>query len=476
MAERIIPVILCGGSGSRLWPMSRRLLPKQFLPLAGPRTLFQDTVLRTRRLADGSKPIVVANVEHRFLAAEQLQELGAKPLALLLEPVGRNTAPAIAVAALQAAHEPDAILVVQPSDHVIGDAASFEAALQAALGPARDGFLVTFGIPPTGPATGYGYIEIGQPLAASAAFRIQRFVEKPKLEQATKLVADGKHLWNSGMFVFRGQRFLEELGRLQPEMLARAREALERGARDLDFVRLDEEAFAACPAKSIDYAVMEHTRHGAVIRADMAWTDVGSWSALWEIGTKDAAGNVTQGEVALRDAKNCYVYAGDRHVSLLGTEDVVVVETDDAVLVAARSRAEEVKDVVEQLARTQSTQHVSHSRVHRPWGSFQSIDAGPGFQVKRLIVKPGHKISLQLHRKRAEHWVVVSGVARVTRGERVFDLNVNESTYIPVGTKHRLENLGPAPLIIIEVQSGPYLGEDDIERFEDSYNRDSSSR
>jgi mannose-1-phosphate guanylyltransferase/mannose-6-phosphate isomerase len=470
VADPIIPVILCGGSGSRLWPMSRRLLPKQFLPLAGPRTLFQDTVLRTRGLAGATGPIVVANVEHRFLAAEQLQELGARAHALLLEPVGRNTAPAIAVAALQAARDADAILVVQPSDHLIGNATAFEAALKAALGPAREGLLVTFGIPPTGPATGYGYIEIGEPLAAGG-FRIKRFVEKPKLERAKALVADGRHLWNSGMFVFRARRFLEELGRLQPEMLARAREALERGSKDLDFLRLDEKAFAACPANSIDYAVMEHTAHGAVIRAEMGWTDVGSWSALWEIGKKDAAGNVAQGEVALRDAKNCYVYAGERHVSLLGTEDVVVVETDDAVLVAARGRAEEVKDVVEQLARADSTQHVSHSRVHRPWGTFESIDSGQNFQVKRLMIKPGHRISLQLHRKRAEHWVVVSGLARVTRGDKVFDLNVNESTHIPVGTRHRLENPGPEPLVIIEVQSGAYLGEDDIERFEDSYNR-----
>ena len=275
VADPIIPVILCGGSGSRLWPMSRRLLPKQFLPLAGTRTLFQDTVLRTR----GSSPIVVANVEHRFLAAEQLQELGAKPHALLLEPIGRNTAPAIAVAALHAARETDAILVVQPSDHLIGDAAAFDKALKAAIATAQQGFLVTFGIPPTRPATGYGYIETGEPIEGTSALRIKRFVEKPKLERAKALVADGRHLWNSGMFVFRARRFLEELGRLQPEMLARAREALERGAKDLDFLRLDEKAFAACPANSIDYAVMEHTAHGAVIRADMGWTDVGSWSA-----------------------------------------------------------------------------------------------------------------------------------------------------------------------------------------------------
>jgi mannose-1-phosphate guanylyltransferase/mannose-6-phosphate isomerase len=470
MAEHIIPVILCGGSGSRLWPLSRRLLPKQFLPLAGEHTLFQDTVLRTRGIAGGASPIVIANLEHRFLAAEQLQELGAAPRALLLEPVGRNTAPAIAVAALHAARE-DAILVVQPSDHLIGDTKAFEQALKAAHTPAQKGFLVILGIPPTRSETGYGYIETGEPIAGTSAFRIRRFVEKPKLEQARKLLADGRHLWNSGMFVFRARRFLEELGRLQPEMLARAREALERGSKDLDFLRLEETAFAACPANSIDYAVMEHTAQGAVVRADMRWTDVGSWSALWEVGAKDDAGNVTQGDVALRDVKGCYVYAGERHVSLLGTEDIVVVETDDAVLVAARSRAEEVKDVVEQLARGESTQHVSHSRVHRPWGSFESIDSGPNFQTKRLMIKPGHKISLQLHRKRAEHWVVVSGLARVTRGDKVFDLQVNESTYIPVGTKHRLENPGTVPLIIIEVQSGSYLGEDDIERFEDSYRR-----
>ena len=476
MAQPIIPVILCGGSGSRLWPMSRTLLPKQFLPLAGERTLFQDTVLRTRGLAGSAGPIVVANTEQRFLAAEQLQELAAKPRALLLEPVGRNTAPAIAVAALHAASDADAILVVQPSDHLIGDAGAFAAALDAALVAARQGMLVTFGIPPTGAETGYGYIEIGEPLAGTHAFRIKRFVEKPKLEQARGLVAGGRHLWNSGLFVFRARRFLEELGRLQPEMLARAREALARGRQDMDFLRLDPAAFAACPANSIDYAVMEHTPHGAVVRAEMGWTDVGSWSALWDIGAKDAGGNVSKGDVALRDVKDSYVYAGARHVSVLGAESLVVVETDDAVLVASRARAQEVKEVVEQLARADSTRHVSHSRVHRPWGSFESLDAGPNFQVKRLTVKPGHKISLQLHRKRAEHWVVVSGLARVTCGDKVFDLKVNEATHIPVGTKHRLENPGPEPLVIIEVQSGSYLGEDDIERFEDSYNRDSSSR
>jgi mannose-1-phosphate guanylyltransferase/mannose-6-phosphate isomerase len=476
MASSVVPVILCGGSGSRLWPMSRRLLPKQFLPLVSDRTLFQDTALRTRGIANCGAPIVVTNAEQRFLAADQLADIAVAPRALLLEPAGRNTAPAVAAAALHAMREdPAAFLLVQPSDHVIGDVAAFHAAVAEAVAIAGDGYLVTFGEPPTAPASEYGYIEAGERIAGSA-FRIRRFVEKPSLEKARAFLAQGGFYWNSGMFVFQARRYVEELGRLQPAILDAVRKALDKATADLAFLRLDQDAFSASPANSVDYAVMERTDAGAMVRASMRWSDVGSWSALWDAGDKDSAGNVSRGDVALRDASDCYVHAGSRHVSVLGADNLVVVETDDAVLVAAKGRAQEVKDVVEQLNKSKRTEHVSHRRVHRPWGYYETTDAGPQFQVKRLMVKPGHKLSLQLHYKRAEHWVVVSGIARVTRGDEVFDLGRNQSTYIPIETKHRLENPGSEPLLIVEVQSGAYLGEDDIVRYEDSYNRDSTSR
>ena len=476
MATSLVPVILCGGSGSRLWPMSRRLLPKQFLPLVSERTLFQDTALRTRGIADCGAPIVVTNAEQRFLATDQLADVSVVPRALLLEPAGRNTAPAVAAAALHAMREdPAAFLLVQPSDHVIGDVAAFHAAVAEAVAVAGDGYLVTFGVPPTVPASEYGYIEAGERIAGSA-FRIRRFVEKPSLEKARAFLAQGGFYWNSGMFVFQARRYVEELGRLQPAILDAVRKALDKATADLGFLRLDKDAFAASPANSVDYAVMERTDAGAMVRASMRWSDVGSWSALWDAGDKDSAGNVTRGDVALRDASDCYVHAASRHVSVLGADNLVVVETDDAVLVAAKDRAQEVKDVVEQMSSSNRTEHISHRRVHRPWGYYETTDAGPHFQVKRLMVKPGHKLSLQLHHKRAEHWVVVSGTARVTRGDEVFDLGRNQSTYIPIETRHRLENPGSEPLLIVEVQSGAYLGEDDIVRYEDSYNRDSTSR
>ena len=471
MPAPLVPVILCGGSGSRLWPMSRRLLPKQFLPLVGERTLFQDTALRTRGVPGAGAPIVITNAEQRFLAADQLAEIGIEARALLLEPAGRNTAPAVAAAALHVVRtDPAALLLVQPSDHVIGDLAAFQAAVAEAMAAAQEGYLVTFGMPPTEPASGYGYIEAGEAIRGNT-FRIRRFIEKPSVEKARALLAQGGFFWNSGMFVFQARRYLEELGRLNPAMLQAVRTALERATTDLAFLRLDKDAFGACPADSVDYAVMERTAAGAMVRAAMGWSDVGSWSALWEVGAKDGARNVARGDVELRDASGCYVHANGRHVSVLGARDLVVVETDDAVLVAAKERAQEVKEVVENLDRANRSEHVSHTRVHRPWGYYESVDAGPGFQVKRLMIKPGHKLSLQLHHQRAEHWVVVAGTARVTRGDEVFDLQRNQSTYIPLGAKHRLENAGAEPLLIVEVQSGSYLGEDDIVRFEDSYNR-----
>ena len=473
MRERIVPVILCGGSGSRLWPMSRRLLPKQFLPLVTEHTLLQDTVLRLRGLEECDPPVVVLNNEHRFLAAEQLQALGVTPRSMLLEPVGRNTAPAVAAAALRvASEEPDAVLLVLPADHRIGDVPAFQQAVRKAAAIARQGLLVTFGIAPTFPATGFGYIEAGDPIAPHQdAFRIRRFVEKPDAARAQAFVDQGGYFWNGGMIAFTAGAFLGELGRLRSDILGATRTALANATRDLDFLRLERDAFSTCPADSIDYAVMERTALGAVVRADIGWSDVGSWSALWETGTRDKAGNVSRGDVWLHDAARCYVRADGRHVSVLGAEDLVIVETSDALLVAARERAQDVKEVVERLDRQHRSEHVSHTRVYRPWGYYETVDAGERFQVKRLMVKPGHGLSLQLHRKRAEHWVVVSGSATVTRGEETMTLAENQSTFIPVGTKHRLQNLSDTPVFLIEVQSGSYLGEDDIERFDDRYGR-----
>lgn len=474
MPKKLHPVILCGGSGSRLWPMSRRLLPKQFLPLVTERSLLQDTVRRLDGLPECAGPIVISNHEHRFLVAEQLNELGVRPAVQILEPVGRNTAPAVAIAALHLfSQDPDGILLVLPSDHAITDAAAFRGAVGVARSAAEQGFLVTFGIRPSAPATGYGYIESGEPIAeVKGAAKVRRFVEKPGLEKAKEYLASGGFLWNSGMFVFSARRLLEELERARPDILKAAKRALEASQRDLDFLRLDASAFGECPAESIDYAVMEKTSSGAVVAADMGWSDVGSWSALWEIGDKDAAGNVVRGDAQVQGASGCYVRADSRLVYVLGGKDLVVVETDDAVLVGERARAQEVKDIVEHLEGKARSEHVSHSRVYRPWGYYETIDAGARFQVKRLMVKPGEALSLQLHHHRAEHWVVVSGSARVTRGEEVLVLSENESTYIPVGTKHRLENPGKIPLFLIEVQSGGYLGEDDIVRFEDRYRRE----
>jgi mannose-1-phosphate guanylyltransferase/mannose-6-phosphate isomerase len=453
--------------------MSRRLLPKQFLPLVTERTLLQDTVLRLRALRESEKPIVISNNEHRFLVAEQLNELGVRPAVQILEPLGRNTAPAAAVAALHIRKDdPDGLLLVLPSDHAIADTAAFRDAVLAAQRAAEKGLLVTFGIRPTHPATGYGYIEQGEPLAGDArTFRIRRFVEKPDAQKASEYLASGRFLWNSGMFVFSVRRFLEELGSLRPDILAAAEKALAGAVRDLDFLRLDAKAFEACPAQSIDYAVMEKTSAGAVVSADIGWSDVGSWSALWEIGKKDGLGNVTRGDAQLHDASGCYLWAGSRLVYLLGVKDLLVVETDDAVLVGDRSRAQEVKDIVERLDQKRRSEHVSHTRVYRPWGYFESIDAGERYQVKRIMVKPGEALSLQMHHKRAEHWVVVSGRARVTRDDAVYEVRENESTFIPLGAKHRLENPTDQPLYLIEVQSGAYLGEDDIVRFEDRYKR-----
>ncbi|MCU1000484.1 MULTISPECIES: mannose-1-phosphate guanylyltransferase/mannose-6-phosphate isomerase [Stenotrophomonas] len=463
----IQPVILSGGSGTRLWPLSREAYPKQFLPLAGELTMLQATWKRVAPIASRG-PLVIANEEHRFVAAEQLQQVGAEPAAIILEPVGRNTAPAIAVAALEATRDgADTLLLVLPSDHVITNEAAFRSSVQAAAAAAEAGKLVTFGIVPTGPETGYGYIKAadGQGLRA-----VERFVEKPDLDTATGYVSSGQYYWNSGMFLFKASRYLQELERFQPAMLAGSRQAWQQARRDADFTRLDKDAFTAVPSDSIDYAVMEKTADAVVIPLDAGWNDVGSWTALRDVSQQDGDGNAHQGDVIAIDCRNTYAYA-QRLVALVGLDDVIVVETDDAVLVGKADRMQDVKTVVAQLKAEGRSEATWHRKVYRPWGAYDSIDNGERFQVKRITVKPGGTLSLQMHHHRAEHWIVVSGTAEVTRGDEVILLSENQSTYIPLGVTHRLRNPGKLPLELIEVQSGSYLGEDDIVRFEDTYGR-----
>jgi mannose-1-phosphate guanylyltransferase/mannose-6-phosphate isomerase len=466
------PVLLSGGSGTRLWPLSREAYPKQFLPLAGEDTMLQATWRRVAPLS-AAAPLVVANENHRFLVAEQLRVIGAPAARIVLEPVGRNTAPAIAAAALVAmADGSDPLLLVLPSDHVVRDADAFRAAVAEAASAAEAGALVTFGIVPQTPETGFGYI---QSEAGEGVRRVLRFVEKPDAATAQAYLDDGGYFWNSGMFLFRASRYLEELGRHRPDILSAVRaacahldhDALSQGG---EFLRLDRDAFAASPSESIDYAVMEKTDAAMVLPVDIGWNDVGSWSALWEVSEQDGDGNAHHGDVIAIDSRNSYAYAR-RLVALVGVDDLVVVETDDAVLVAAKDKVQEVKQVVAQLKAGQRSQAALHREVHRPWGSYDSVDAGDGFQVKRIKVKPGAALSLQSHARRAEHWIVVRGTARVTRNNDVFELFANQSTYIPIGAKHRLENPGADMLELIEVQSGDYLGEDDIVRYEDVYGR-----
>ena len=464
-------VLLSGGSGTRLWPLSREAYPKQFLPLVGDDTMLQATWLRVAALSPHA-PIVVANEDHRFLVAEQLRVIGAPTPRIVLEPVGRNTAPAIAAAALIARADPqhedgDPLLLVLPSDHVVRDAAAFRAAVIAAMPAAEAGALVTFGIVPQAPETGFGYIhaETGEGVR-----KVLRFVEKPDVATAQRYLDEGGYYWNSGMFLFRASRFLEELAKYRPDILAAARAACEHLDPDGEFLRLDREAFTASPSESIDYAVMEKTDAAMVLPVDIGWNDVGSWSALWDVSEQDADGNAHHGDVIAIDSRNSYAYA-QRLVALVGVDDLIVVETDDAVLVAAKDKVQEVKQVVARLKAEQRSQAALHREVHRPWGSYDSVDVGAGFQVKRIKVKPGATLSLQSHARRAEHWIVVRGTARVTRNNDVFELFANQSTYIPIGAKHRLENPGTETLELIEVQSGDYLGEDDIVRYEDVYGR-----
>ncbi|WAC63213.1 mannose-1-phosphate guanylyltransferase/mannose-6-phosphate isomerase [Pseudoxanthomonas sp. SL93] len=461
------PVLLSGGSGTRLWPLSREAYPKQFLPLAGDDTMVQATWRRVATLADRA-PIVVANEDHRFLVAEQLRQVDAPVPAIILEPVGRNTAPAIAAAALQAmAKGEDPLLLVLPSDHVVRDVAGFQHAVRDAMPAAEQGALVTFGIIPDAPETGFGYIQAD---AGEGLRKVLRFVEKPDADTAQAYLQEGGYYWNSGMFLFRASRFLEELAQFRPDIVAAVRAAHAGARHDGDFIRLDKDAFASSPSDSIDYAVMEKTSHAMVLPVDIGWNDVGSWSALWDVADRDGEGNAYHGDVIAVDTRNSYAYA-QRLVALVGVDDIVVVETDDAVLVARKDRVQDVKLVVAQLKKEQRSQAVLHREVHRPWGSYDSVDNGARHQVKRIKVKPGAALSLQMHHHRAEHWIVVCGTAKVTRGEETLLLSENESTYIPLGVKHRLENPGKVPLELIEVQSGSYLGEDDIVRFEDVYGR-----
>ncbi|MFU8897240.1 MAG: mannose-1-phosphate guanylyltransferase/mannose-6-phosphate isomerase [Gammaproteobacteria bacterium] len=468
----IVPVILSGGSGTRLWPLSRELYPKQLLPLIGDKTMLQATLLRLEGLDNLAAPIIVCNEEHRFLVAEQLRQIGVTPAAILLEPAGRNTAPAVALAAATALQEreqgDDPVLLVLPADHVIHNAAAFRDAVAAGAKLARQDRLVTFGVVPDRAETGYGYIRAA---ARDGAAAVQQFVEKPDAALAEEYVASGEYFWNSGMFMFRAGRYIEELRTHRPEIVTQCVAAVAGAKGDLDFTRVDRDAFEACPADSIDYAVMENTAHAWVVPLDAGWSDVGSWASLHDACEPDAAGNVAVGDVLIEDVSNCYLYAESRLVAAIGLADCVVVETKDAVLVAPRDRVQEVKTLVERLKADGRYETSLHREVFRPWGSYDSVDAGERFQVKRITVKPGAQLSLQMHHHRAEHWVVVEGTGKVTCGDRTFLLGENESTYIPMGTTHRLENPGKVPLHIIEVQSGSYLGEDDIVRFEDNYGR-----
>lgn len=470
---KLHPVVLSGGSGSRLWPLSRTLLPKQFLPLLANRSMLQQTLLRLEGIEHRTSPVIVCSSEHRFLAAEQMSEIGISPLAHILEPAGRNTAPAVAVAALAVAQsDPEGVMLVLPADHLIREIEPFHRAVVQAAEHATAGKLVTFGIVCKSPETGYGYIERGSPMPGpKGCFQVARFVEKPDLERARQFVKAGTFYWNSGMFVFRADRYLEELARFRPDILQAVREAWDKRAQDLDFCRLDPQAFKHCPSESIDYAVMERTSAAVVVEADIGWSDIGSWSSLWEASTADGQGNVCAGDVILDGVRNSYVRAESRLVAAIGVEDLVIVETSDAILVTRKDQAQRVKDTVETLKAGQRDEYLVHRRVYRPWGYYEGLDSAERFQVKRIMVKPGCKLSLQMHHHRAEHWVVVSGTARVVRGEDTILLSENQSTYIPLGVKHRLENVGKLPLHMIEVQSGSYLGEDDIVRFEDDYKR-----
>lgn len=467
----ITPVILAGGNGSRLWPLSRKSYPKQFLPLTGQGSMLQMTLQRLEALQPDA-PYVICNEDHRFLVAEQLRQQGVNDACIMLEPEGRNTAPAIALAALQATRNgDDPLLFVLPADHQIRDAEAMHRCVREAMALADEGRIVTFGITPTQPETGYGYIRRDEPIGEHG-FGIRQFVEKPDTDTAQAYLDSGDYYWNSGMFLLRAKCYLQELERYQPEMLSVCRASLDGTLNDtLGFVRVDAAAFASCPANSIDYAVMEKTERSAMVPLDAGWSDIGSWSSLWDVSDKDDCDNLLQGDVLARDSRGLTVRADSRLVATLGVEDLVVIETTDAVLVADKSRVQDVGKLVDELKDQQRSECENHREVYRPWGSYDSIDRGDRYQVKRITVNPGAKLSVQMHHHRAEHWVVVSGTAKVTNGEDTYLVTENESTYIPIGQVHALENPGTIPLELIEIQSGSYLGEDDIVRFEDKYGR-----
>ncbi len=471
MNSQLIPVILCGGSGTRLWPLSREAYPKQFLRLLGQESMLQQTVQRLAGIDDVGQALLVCNESSRFVAAEQMREIGIDHARLLLEPMRRNTAPAIAVAALQAMEDGgDPLLLVLPSDHVIQDGAAFRDAVAAARHAAEEGDLLTFGITPHAPETGYGYIRAAS-AEQGAARRVMQFVEKPNLPTAEQYIASGNYFWNSGMFLFRASRYLEELTRYQPAVVEACRAALALASKDLDFIRLDQQAYAASPDIAIDYAVMERTSRAAMVALDAGWNDIGSWAAVLDVALKDGGNNAAIGDVILQDCNDCLVHGNSRLVTAVGMRNTVIVETADAVLVIDAEQAQNTKGLVAELMAKQRSEASMHREVFRPWGSYDSIGNGERFQVKRISVKPGAKLSLQMHHHRAEHWVVVSGTAKITNGDQEYLLTENQSTYIPVGVVHSLENPGKIMLELIEIQSGSYLGEDDIVRLQDRYGR-----
>lgn len=468
----ITPVILCGGSGTRLWPSSRNAYPKQLLPLVSDKSLLQDTVIRAKALSRNNKPLVICHDEYRFLIAEQLQEVGVTNAQIILEPIGKNTAPAAAIAALQLSHDgSDPLILILPADHVIKDTEKFFTAVASAASLAEQGSLVTFGIVPTKPEVGYGYIKKSHPFENSQGFHVEKFVEKPDYATAEKYVASQEYFWNSGIFLFRASSFLAELKKYAPTILTACEKVSASLVNDLDFTRIQLADFANCPSDSIDYAVMEKTQNAAVVPLNAEWSDVGSWTALWEVHEGDKNGNVVFGDVFTEQVSNSYLRAESRMLAVVGVSDHIVVETPDAVLVAHKDNAQAVKNIVATLKEKQRPETHLHRRVYRPWGHYETIDKSANFLVKRITVKPGGCLSLQMHNYRSEHWIVVSGIATVTRGDEIFLLPENQSTYIPVCVRHRLENAGITDLELIEVQSGSYLGEDDIVRYEDVYGR-----
>lgn len=472
----IVPVVLSGGSGTRLWPLSRKMHPKQLLPLINDTTLLQDTINRFKSVKEIQHAMVICNEEYRFMVAEQVRQTHIKRVDIILEPSGRNTAPAIALAAFNAQQYDDPVLLVLPADHDIRKVSAFLQAVSIGAQQSAQGKLVTFGVVPDKPETGYGYIKAAAQAQADAVYPIERFVEKPDRETAVSYIEQGGYYWNSGMYMFKASAYLAALQAHAPDIYAACEAAFSNPQRDMDFIRIDKTAFEACRSDSIDYAIMEKVANGVVIPVNIGWSDVGSWSALQDLAPTDAADNTLMGDVKTIAVNHCYIRADDRLVVGMGLNDLIIVDTDDALLVAHRDHVQNIKQIVEELNAEHRAEALLHSVVCRPWGCYQGIDQSDRFQVKRITVKPGAVLSLQLHHHRSEHWVVVTGMAKVTRGEEEFHLAENESTYIPVGVKHRLENIGKIPLELIEVQTGGYLGEDDIVRFDDVYGRSDSQR